>query len=245
MSTERTFTAKEEREFERDYYDGCKHWQEEAYLREWQAATGQTLRAILRERTAMREADELREWADIQAEWAAHDECEEREDISQEEMEALYKAEWETMKISEDAKGYEGDELREWEALKLENDMRFYPERFPERDAQILALVLSHLQGSLASVATMVEEIGERLEDEDKGRFLAIPAITWTPEGPAQRMVEDYFQTDELKRAILRDTRGMSLEEVQEALRTGEDWVQSLHLKADEEIRYTLVDTLW
>jgi len=242
MTTERIFTAKEEREFERDYYDGCKHWQEEAYLRDWQAATGKTLRAILRERTAMREADELREWADIQAEWAA---VEEPKEPSEEEMDAYYKAEWETHKASEDAKGYEGDELLEWEALKLENDMRFYPERFPERDGQILALVLSHLQGSLASIATMVEEIAERLEDEDKGRFLAIPAAMWAPEGPAQKMAEDYFQTDEFKRAILRVTRGMSLEEVREALRSGEDWVQSLHIKADEDIRYALVDTLW
>ena len=245
MSDERTFTAAEDREFERDYYDGCRHWQEEAYLRQWQKATGQTLRAILRERTAMREADELREWNDIQAEWNALDEREEHEEVSQEEMEAYYRAEWETMKVTEDAKGYEGDELVKWESLKLENDMRFYPERFPERDAQILALVLPHLQGSLASVATMVEEIGERLEDEDKGRFLAIPAAIWAPDGPAQKMVDDYFQTEEFKRVILHSTRGMSLEDVQEALRLGEDWVQHLHHKANEDIRYTLVDTLW
>jgi len=160
-------------------------------------------------------------------------------------MDAYFKAEWEHMKVSEDAKGYTGDELVEWEALKLENDMRFYPERFPERDAQILALVLPHLQGSMASIGTMAEEIGERLEDEDKGRFLAIPAAMWTPEGPAQKMAEDYFQTEEFKRAILRSTQGMSLEDVQEALRSGADWVQSLHRKADEDIRYALVDTLW
>jgi len=242
--TECTFTAAEEREFERDYYSLCKHWQEEAHLRQWQKDTGRSLRSILRELEALREADALREWNDIQAEWDALDEREPLE-VSQEEMEAYYTAEWEKMKVTEDAKGYEGDELVKWEALKLENDMRFYPERFPEREGQILALVLPHLQGSLASVATMAEEIGERLEDEDKGRFLAIPAATWAPEGPAQKMVEDYFQTEEFKRVILHSTRGMSLEDVQEALSSGEDWIQHLHHKANEEIRYTLVDTLW
>ena len=216
------FTAQEEREFEQEYYAGCRHWQEEAYLREWQKATGQTLRAILRERTAMREAEEAREWADIQAEWA-----EEPDEPSEEEMDAYYKAEWENMKVSEDAKGYEGDELLEWEALKLENDMRFYPERFPEREAQILALVLPHLQ---ASGAIVQEELAEFLEEEDKAR--------------AKALIEEYFQADKLKKAILSATQGASLEDIQKALDVGEDWVQSLCIRVNEDIRYAIVDVL-
>lgn len=216
------FTAQEEREFERDYYDGCRHWQEEAYLRDWQKATGQTLREILRERSAMREADEAREWADIQAEWA-----EEPPEPSEEEMDAYYKSEWENMKVSEDAKGYEGDELLEWEALKLENDMRFYPERFPEREAQVLALVLPHLQ---ASGAIVQEELAEFLEEEDKARVEAL--------------IEEYFQADKLKKAILSATQGASLEDIQKALDVGEDWVQSLCIQTNEDIRYAIVDML-
>jgi hypothetical protein len=233
MSTERIFTAKEEREFERDYYDGCRHWQEEAYLREWQKATGQTLRAILRERTAMREADELREWNDIQAEWAA---VEEPPELSEEEMDAYFKAEWEHMKVSEDAKGYEGDELVEWEALKLENDMRFYPERFPERDGQILELVLTHLQASMAPVATIQEELADHFEGDDRLRFLAIPVATM------EALITDAFQTEEWKEAILRVTRRMLLEEIREALRLEEDWVQALCVKANEGIRHAVVE---
>lgn len=231
--SERTFTAAEERAFERDYYDGCRHWQEEAYLREWQKATGQTLREILRERTAMREAEEAREWADIQAEWA---EAKEPEEPSEEEMDAYFKAEWENMKVSEDAKGYEGDELVEWEALKLENDMRFYPERFPERDGQVLELVLSHLQASMASSATIQEELADHFEGDDRLRFLAIPAATM------EALITDAFQTEEWKEAILRVTRRMLLEEIREALRLEEDWVQSLRLKANESIRYAVVE---
>jgi len=242
--SERTFTAAEEREFERDYYSLCKHWQEEAHLRKWQKDTGRSLRSILRELEALREAEKLREWADIQAEWAAVEEPEEHEEVSQEEMEALYKAEWESMKVAEDAKGYEGDELVKWEDRKLENDMRFYPERFPERDAQILELVLPHLQGSVDLLVTIQEELAERLEGEDKDRFLAIPAATWAADGPIQKMIEDYLQTEELKKVILRATQRMSLEDVQESIEANENWVLSLRVKVNEEIRYAIVDSV-
>lgn len=230
------FTAQEEREFEQEYYAGCRHWQEEAYLREWQKATGQTLREILRERTAMREAEEAREWADIQAEWA--------EAEADEPSEEDYKSGWESLKVAEDAKGYEGDELVEWEALKLENDIRFYPERFPERAGQILALVLPHLRASMTPLARLQEEIAECLEGEEKAHFLAVPAETWGADGIAQRIVEDCLQTEELKKAILHSTQGMSSAIVQKALLTDEDWVLSLRLKVDEEIRFTIVDML-